>query len=199
MGMLAVARVGMQAETEVWKEAVTTVFWVGEDATEDNSFIHNRASAWDEDWEGTFGGYDDPDERCGYVPCSFRPSQNPFYVALPYNDLENDGTKKKNAHVMPWYDPAIPAYVSQMHGQWVAVEREGKVCYGQVRDTGPYEQDDIAYVFGDTPKPKNTIGMKAGLDVSPAMRDCLELGGVGLTFWKFIDEADVPEGPWLSW
>lgn len=28
----------------------STIFWVGEEATEDNAFIHNFDSAWDENW-----------------------------------------------------------------------------------------------------------------------------------------------------
>jgi len=182
-----------------WKEAVSTVFWVGEDATEDNSFIHNSASAWDEDWKGTFGGVDDPDDRCGYVPCAFTPKQSPFYVALPYNDIDDNGDRKPDATRMPWYVRTTPAYTSQMDGHWVAVRHADRICYGQVRDVGPYHEDDVEYVFGIAAKPLNTTDMKAGIDLSPAMRDCLGVGGVSITAWTFVTEDEVPEGPWLMW
>lgn len=182
-----------------WKPAKSTVFWVGEGEDEDNGFIHNRASAWNETWEQTYGGYDDPDDRCGYRPCAFTPKQNPFYVALPYNDLTDDGEQKANAKRMPWYDATLPNYESQMDGRWVAVRNGATVCYGQVRDVGPFEQDDTAYVFGTAQTPKNKQGVGAGLDLSPAMRDCLGVGDVSMLEWRFMSTQAVPAGPWHGW
>src|SRR5687767_15800532 len=44
-----------------WKTGiVTTIFWVGELATEKNP-VPNTASSWDPKWMKTFGGYDCPD------------------------------------------------------------------------------------------------------------------------------------------
>ena len=40
-------------------------------------------SAWDQNWQENFGGYDDPDRRNGYLPAGFMPTLNPFYIALP--------------------------------------------------------------------------------------------------------------------
>ena len=71
-----------------WKLAiVSTVFWVGETG----SGPANTHSAWEQDWVGRYGGVDDPVRRKGYEPAGFRPHENPFYVALPYCDME-DGT-----------------------------------------------------------------------------------------------------------
>src|SRR5438874_2455120 len=67
-----------------WKPAIATVFWVGEGPTADNGFIANVKNAWDGEWQAHYGGVDDPHDRCGYWPCSFRPRENPFYIALPY-------------------------------------------------------------------------------------------------------------------
>ena len=34
---------------------------------------------------------DDPDARDGCRPAGFEPQMNPFYVALPYNDMAHGG------------------------------------------------------------------------------------------------------------
>ena len=36
----------------------------------------------------------------------------------------------------------------------------------------------------------------AGLDLSPALRDYLGLSGMDRVDWQFVEEADVPPGPW---
>jgi hypothetical protein len=178
-----------------WKRGVATVFWVGEDEASDNGFIHNRSSAWDVDWEEHFGGVDDPETRCGFEPCGFVPKENPFYIALPYNDLER-GRKKENAHIIPWNDPSVKKSV--VKNRWIAVRSKAKVCYGQWQDVGPFEENDTEYVFGDAETPKNTLGMRAGIDLSPAMRDCLGVGDVSTVEWRHVDDEDVPQGPWTK-
>jgi hypothetical protein len=68
-----------------WKLAiVSTVFWIGETG----SGPTNTRSAWDRNWVSSYGGFDDPVRRNGYKPAGFRPLENPFYVALPYCDIE---------------------------------------------------------------------------------------------------------------
>jgi len=52
-------------------------------------------------------------------------------------------------------------------------------------------------VFG-TAAPANRRNERAGLDVSPAMRDALSLDGEQAVSWRFVDRANVPPGPWLS-
>jgi hypothetical protein len=41
-------------------------------------------------WYYSYGGYDSPDpgSRRDFIQINFVPHQNPFYVALPYNDVE---------------------------------------------------------------------------------------------------------------
>ena len=53
------------------------------------------------------------------------------------------------------------------------------------------------YVFGDK-KPKNNTNDHAGLDVSPAVKDYLTLSDIDKVDWRFIDEDEVPDGPWKS-
>jgi hypothetical protein len=38
--------------------------------------------------------------------------------------------------------------------------------------------------------------MGAGLDVSPAVWDYLRMTDNGLTSWRFVNAADLPNGPW---
>jgi hypothetical protein len=179
------------------KHATATVFWAGEAASPDNSYIHNKASAFDPHWEVTYGGYDDPNDRCGYYPCAFTPNQNPLYVALPYSDLTDEGMQKEDASEdVPWFRDNIEPWISQVQGRMVAVEYKGTVCYGWWADVGPYETHDVGYVFGSADTPLTTIGMSAGIDVSPGLRDCLGMGGVGQVTWRHVDAEDVPAGPW---
>jgi hypothetical protein len=180
------------------KRAVTTVFWVGERADRDNDYISNAESAWDRRWEEHFGGYDDPDDRCGYRPCGFEPDENPFYVALPYNDLDDDGDRKDSASDVPWFGAQQTPGGSILKDHWVAVSHKGTTCYGQWEDVGPNNESDFAYVFGSASEPENTFGEDAGLDVSPAMRDCLGMDDVAVTTWRFADADEVADGPWLD-
>ena len=149
-----------------WKSARATVFWVGESETEDNDHIANFKSAWDTNWVAHFGGIDDPDHRCGFEPCGFKPKENPFYVALPYDDMEESGRRKAVNAFIPWNRPG--AKQSLLKNRWVAVRANGVTCYAQWQDVGPFEKDDADYVFGVAARPKNGKGESAGIDLSPA-------------------------------
>ena len=177
-----------------WKSVIATVFWVGESATSDNGYIQNVESAWDEDWAAHFGGVDDPDNRCGANPCGFTPKENPFYVALPYNDLDDNGDKKADAKLIPWNEPGLEKSV--LKNRWIEVSRGGKSCFGQWEDVGPFYENDIAYVFGSASKPKNTFGENAGIDLSPALSACLGVDGSGFVSWRHVEANDVPAGVW---
>lgn len=168
---------------------VATVFWVGEDPSLDNGYIDNYDSAWDGSWQESFGGVDDPTSRNGYYPAGFSPKENPFYFALPYGDYTESGAKA-NVTQIYWYKPFSDG-ASLLKNRWIKISYNGKVAYGQWEDTGPFESDDVGYVFG-TAKPKQEVG----LDVSPAVRDYLGLSGRNKVSWQFVDEAQVPNGPW---
>ncbi len=186
-----------ESESE-YKIARATVFWVGERGSDENGFIHNRASAWDEAWEVHFGGLDDPEKRCGYQPCTFSPKENPFYVALPYNDLDDEGNRKSNSFRIPWYDPELPHSTSILKNRWVEVRTPEATCYAQWEDVGPFEQDDFEYVFGDAINPLNLMGERAGVDLSPALATCLKVDGLGTVKWRHVAHDSVPEGPWRA-
>jgi len=65
-----------------FKETMTTLFWVGEAAGEENAFIPNDQSYWDGDWLDHYGGIDNPEHRSGHWPAGFRPRENPFYCPM---------------------------------------------------------------------------------------------------------------------
>jgi hypothetical protein len=174
-----------------------TVFWVGEDATPDNDFIPNSASAWDGNWAQHYGGVDDPGKRQhgGLWPAAFTPKENPFYFALPYSEFTDGGVVKSNVTQIPWYNsqaPPVSGKISILKNHWIAVRHSGQVAYAQWEDVGPFESDDGRYVFGGS-RPKSE---RAGLDLSPATAAYLGINGSGLVNWTFVDEKAVPEGPW---
>jgi hypothetical protein len=179
------------------KEIVTTVFWIGEKPSANNP-VPNRSSSWDKDWTKNYGGFDDPNpaKRSNYIPVNFTPRQNPFYCALPYNDKASTGHRPEAANVVPWFKEAYqgPA-VSVCKGHWVAIRKGNKTVYAQWEDAGPFRTDHWQYVFGNE-RPKPNLNKGAGLDVSPAVRDCLGLNETDVTDWKFVDFSEVPRGPW---
>lgn len=183
-----------------WQRQIrATVFWVGEKPTTNNP-TSNVASSWDPNWEKNFGGYDHPFKREGYRPAAFEPKLNPFYVALPYNDLVKGREHRPEAsHIIPWFwreyrGPGI----SVCADRWLAIHYQGKVCYAQWKDVGPFTIDDGKYVFeGERPRPNRNHN--AGIDISPSVRDFLELRTNADVDWRFVEEEEVPAGPWSKW
>ncbi|MDB6173005.1 MAG: hypothetical protein JWL59_2316 [Chthoniobacteraceae bacterium] len=188
------------ADRYPWKNSiVTTTFWIGEKPTKNNP-TPNHVSSWDMHWAENFGGTDDPDKgnRANYMPASFVPQQNPFYVALPYNDLERGGHKAEAAQVIPWFKQAFKgAGKTVLKGRWLAIRFRGKVCYAQWEDCGPFRTDHWQYVFGNE-RPKPNLNRGAGLDVSPAVRDFLGMADTDVTDWKFVEFEEIPSGPWAT-
>jgi hypothetical protein len=184
-------------------------------AAEDGS---QRISTFDGDWLGSYGGCDgvQTGTECrterrtasnGYFPTRMTPRENPFYLDLPYDDVNDATGFARRGRVVPWAaDTGYAERVgdpeaSLMKNRWVRLRRGSAVCYGQIEDAGPGQYHDEAYVFGsDDRRPANARFNGAGLDVSPALNGCLgfaELDGDSdLVDWQFVEEADVPVGPW---
>jgi hypothetical protein len=183
-----------------WKRnVVATVFWIGELPSQNNP-TPNTKSAWDQNWVENFGGYDHPERRQGFLPADFIPHLNPFYIALPYNDVTKGGVHRPEAaEVIPWFWQAYRGSgISVCKGRWVAIHHKGRVCYAQWEDVGPFEVDHWQYVFGkEAPRPNRNKG--AGIDVSPAVRDFLDMNGMATVEWRFVEPHLVPPGPWLEW
>lgn len=197
---------------------VATTFWVGEifdPNAEDGSQVW---STYDGRWMETYGGCDGVvrDGVCAtepraagndFFPSSMTPRENPFYVALPYDDLNDPEGFARRCEVIPWADAPGAARCgdeahSYLKNRWVQiVGPSGDTCYGQVEDAGPGEYHDAAYVFGaDDARPANRRYDGSGIDVSPALNGCLAFTGLEDTAarvdWRFVAEGDVPEGPW---
>ncbi|KPQ44005.1 MAG: hypothetical protein MPEBLZ_01406 [Candidatus Methanoperedens nitroreducens] len=169
------------------RDITVTIFWIGENATDENNYIQNSQSAWDSNWKDHFGGIDDPYDRKGFYPGNFIPKENPFYFALPYNDFDINGSNKSKES---FCEPICK-------NKWIKITKGDKTVYAQWEDVGPFEIDDIDYVFGNS-KPKNDINDNAGLDVSPAVRDYLGLEDIDKINWQFIESRNVPDGPWTE-
>lgn len=186
-----------------WKRnIVTTIFWVGESASSRNP-VHNRSSSWDLNWQTSYGGFDDPDpsRRKNFAPVGFTPTENPFYFALPYNDVTRGATKPEARQVIPWFKNAyVRPGLSVCHDRWIAIRnpQTGKTCYAQWSDCGPFRTDHWQYVFGNE-MPRPNLNGGAGLDVSPAVRDYLGLSSTDTTDWRFVEFREIPRGPWSTY
>lgn len=196
---------------------VSTTFWVGEIFDPDAPDGSQEISTYDSDWLASYGGCDGiAADGCaterrtaanGYFPSSMTPLQNPFYLDLPYDDINDDEGFAQRDSVIPWAAEYAAhrgdRSVSYLKNRWVELRRNGATCFGQVEDAGPGEYHDAAYVFGgDDARPVNQRYGGAGMDVSPALTGCLgfpEVNGIadGIQ-WRFVDERDVPPGPWRT-
>jgi hypothetical protein len=187
-----------------WHTNITaTVFWVGEPVGNGSS-EDNAISAYDDYWEKNYGGFDDYSyvrkAANNYFPTNITPKQNPFYLDLPFDDI-NDKTAYQWRTNIPWYTDNTSQNYSYMKNQWVRIRKGTAVCYGQIEDAGPYVYHDANYVFGsDDARPQSKQANNAGLDVSPALRDCLGFNGLNndenKVDWQFVKASDVPAGPW---
>jgi len=168
------------------KNITSEIFWIGKD--DDNS------SAWDNNWTDSYGGIDTPNSRDGYNPEAFTPDENPFYIALPYNDLDSSGNKKPNVELyIPWASQDDPQNESICKNRWIKITANRKDAYGQWEDVGPNGDDDKEYVFGEY-KPSYI----KGVSLSPAIRDYLGVDENSSVDWEFVEYRDVPDGPWLD-
>lgn len=191
-----------------WRKDITaTLFWIGEKPGPRNP-TPNHKSSWDTKWRENFGGYDNPDpsarvanHRTGeFRPRNFIPGLNPFYIALPYNDVQTYNSHKPEAmRVIPWFRQKFTkAGRTTLKGRWVQIHHEGRSCFAQWEDCGPWTTDDWKYVFGGA-RPQTRQNGGAGIDISPAIRDYLGLESGEKCHWRFIDDAHVPYGPWRKY
>ena len=189
---------------------MATVFYIGEGASQANAGISNATTEWDSNPVGRFGGIDNPRSRKADGTPLFKPKHNPYYVALPASEFSDTGPIAAARKSSLWAAEAkgLGEEKSLFKGRWVKVSKGSKVVYGQWLDTGPSDDpsatQDYGYVFGDSKvKPKNTFGLKAGIDLSPSMAFTLSLGSnlneaSGMVNWSFVDAASVPAGNWKN-
>lgn len=208
-----------------WHTNITAVvFWIGEPVGGGSSETQ-VVSAYDDDWMTHYGGAEGgssattaefPPRRSApnYFPrrfsngvfgAEFTPMENPFFVDVPFDDVNNAQARALRASVIPWAGDA--GYATMLAGQsmlknrWVQITRNGVSAYAQVEDAGPYVYADAAYVFGSNDaRPASTRAHNAGMDVSPAVRDLLGFTNLNddssRINWRFVEAGDVPDGPW---
>ena len=175
------------------------MFWIGEGDTP-ISHTTNEQSSWDEDWRENNHGSDSPYNRNGYAAGGHASTLNPFYVALPFNDL---AFPDKARRYLPdgWFRrPKDGKQVSACKDRWVEIKNaKGDVCYAQWEDVGPLRYDHAEYVFGSE-RPIGLGDNHAGLDVSPAVAEYLGIDHKDrpVTSWRFVDDEDVRPGAWLK-
>jgi hypothetical protein len=204
-----------------WKrDVVASTFYIGEAAGPSNANISNVSLAWDDTGAvAHFGGVDrwDPAagvKRNGLCPQGFTPKQNPFYVALPVPDHGDRGVMPE---AVPWvaaaaqYLPELRRFPGGAFGEndapfknlWVEITYNGRSAYAQIEDVGPSDDQgetaaDYAAVLGPEAHPviKNSFGLKALIDLSPAASDYLGTGGDARVSFRLVPASLVPPGPW---
>jgi hypothetical protein len=199
-------------------DIVSTTFWVGEVFDPNAADGSQVYSTYDSGWMESYGGCDgiragtdcETEVRTaenGFFPSQLTPLENPFYLDLPFDDVNDRKAFASREQVVPWAGQA--AYrgsagndqVSLMKNRWVRIRSGGQTCYGQIQDAGPGQYHDAAYVFGaGDARPANAKFNGAGMDVSPALNGCLRFteidGQTDRVDWQFVEAADVPDGPW---
>jgi hypothetical protein len=220
---------------------VATTFWVGERFNDNLADGSQTCSAYDGQWAKHWSGVDNGQKegsktdcagaalggcdgvwhgtKCGtevrkapdFWPSQAKPKENPFYLDLPFDDVNDATALKTRCAVIPWANDGgkctSDPKVSLMKNRWVRmIGPSGHPCFGQIEDAGPSSGSryhDSKYVFGaNDARPANKKYGRAGLDVSPALNGCLgfkELDGdTDHIRWQFVDDADVPAGPWTK-
>jgi len=163
-------------------------FYIGEEADHSNDFDDTLSSAWIKNWVKTFGGIDRGSLN------RFEANENLYYVALPYNDLDENSERKASAVNIPWNDGTQNSD-SLVKDRWVKLTYRDTTCYAQWEDVGPTNTDDFDYVFNNT-RPSTLMRNKSGISLSPATWACLGLEDYPVLHWQFIDAEDVPYGRW---
>jgi hypothetical protein len=182
-----------------WHPGTTaSVFGPHEDPSASNAFISNAQSAWDKHWR------------------RHARHENRFFVAVPYADYLDSGRFNPDNARIPWHVRNIRGR-SEIKNRWVEVTRmvgeQTLRAYGQIEDVGPSDKrsatkvSDPDYVFGPAGhdpsapilvKPRNTFGLRAGIDLSRRLARALHIRGSATVSWRFVDAADVPKGPWTK-
>ncbi|MDQ1573958.1 MAG: hypothetical protein QOH44_1517, partial [Actinomycetota bacterium] len=92
---------------------VSTTFWVGEIFDPNASDGSQVISTYDAHWYANYGGCDgvvangdcSTERRTaqnGYFPLRMTPKQNPFYLDLPFDDINDPAAFARRGQVIPW-------------------------------------------------------------------------------------------------
>ena len=134
------------------------------------------------------------------------PRQNPFYLDLPFDDINNPTAFAQRGSVVPWaHEPGLSGRagdrsVSFMKNRWVKISEATGSATARSRTPGRATTTTRrTSSAATTDGPKNSRYNGAGMDVSPALNGCLAFadlnGADDRVDWRFVDDADVPAGP----
>jgi hypothetical protein len=136
-------------------DIVATTFWVGEIFDPNAPDGSQVLSTYDGKWLAHYGGCDgvqksgrcDTERRTAandYFPQHMTPRENPFYLDLPFDDINDETGFRTRCQVIPWADdPGFAGHCddhsfSYLKNHWVRITgQNGRVCYGQIEDAGP--------------------------------------------------------------
>jgi hypothetical protein len=185
-----------------------SVFRVGVAVPGQGVDAQSMSSGWDRSWAAHYGGCDgigSPGASCrsdlaartapDWFPVALVPKENPYYVGLPYNDVDPGADRT----AVPWSrDPGYAEHLrdrtfSLLKNRWVQVTGASGTCYAQVEDTGPGASDPGYVLRGDRP------ARTPALNLSPALARCLGItdpAAVTPVDWAFVDRP--PSGPWTA-
>jgi len=212
---------------EIHSNITASLFWVGEGASDENGDISNYGSAWRSSWTVDYGLEDKPtlarDGNGFPTSGSYKNTENPYYFALPYNDLgslvsDGDGVevidnsltnngldwgyKNNRKTVVYWNGDSLAmssnTSKSMVKNRWIKITANGNTAYAQWEDAGPFYYNDVDYVFGSA-APLNQNRLGAGIDLSPAVMYKLfgnANKGEATVSWQFVNESEVPADPW---
>lgn len=186
-------------DTIVHENIVTTWFQAGAPAGPDDLGISNESSAWYSDWSQHMCTVDsDGSRELGQKGCD-----NLYYFALPCADYDEAGPIPEHIEMSPWKSEVGG---SAFKNRWIQVNLQLgsliRTVFVQWQDVGPLYTDDCEYVFGEErPRQERTGDVESALDISPAAFKYL-VGDLSIgrfkTEWHFVDEAEVPPGPWTK-
>jgi hypothetical protein len=86
----------------------------------------------------------------------------------------------------------------RLQGPLARHSSRGRVLLRPVGGCGALRGGSLAICFWRRSATRRTA-TRAGIDLSPAVRDFLKLRSGAKVEWRFVDERDVPHGPWLDW
>jgi hypothetical protein len=199
------------------------VFGIGEEPFESYDKIAHTNLSWTSGKDhrtgkplavALFGGVDHVEDRKhNGLPKGFTPKHNPFYFGLPASDFDIYHQPVVSAmNYYPFADGAVGTDESALKGHWIQAigHHKGKdvEVFAQWYDCNPKTPDktycdDDEYVFGESDAvPVAVPGVKAAIGLSPSAAHVLgfsEADGTEKITWRFVDEADVPDGPWRDY
>ena len=148
-----------------------------------------------------YGGFDNPDpsRRHDYIPVIYVPRQNPFYCALPYNDVSHGQFKPEAPMVVPWF--------RQAYVRTGAFGLQGPLGRDPPRQPGLLRAMGRLRTFPHRSLPIRFPERAAETEPEPRRRSRCLAGGARLsrprptdvTDWQFVEVRDVPPGPWRNY